>query len=39
MKVKLDEGAKMPTKVHLTDAGFDIYAREKQIVPERISDI
>lgn len=39
MKVKLDEGAKMPTKAHLTDAGFDIYAREKQIVPAKESAI
>ena len=35
MKVKLDEGAKIPTKAHETDAGFDIYAREKQIVPAK----
>ena len=35
MKVTLDEGAKIPTKAHLTDAGFDIYAREKQIVPAK----
>ena len=35
MRIKLDEGAKMPTKAHLTDAGFDIYAREKQIVPAK----
>jgi dUTP pyrophosphatase len=27
IKVKLDEGAKMPTKAHDADAGFDIYAR------------
>ena len=25
-KVMLDENAKMPTKAHLTDAGFDLYA-------------
>lgn len=25
VNVKLDEGAKMPTKAHSTDAGFDIY--------------
>lgn len=30
--VKLDEGAKMPTRAHSTDAGYDIYARETQIV-------
>lgn len=28
VKVMLDEGAKMPTKAHETDAGFDLYARE-----------
>lgn len=32
MKIKLDAGAKMPTKAHKTDAGFDIYARDTQIV-------
>lgn len=35
MKVKLDEGAKMPTKAYKTDAGFDIYSREDKIVPAR----
>ena len=33
MKIKLDENAKMPTKAHLTDAGFDIYSRDTKIVP------
>ena len=33
MKVTLDKGAKMPTKAHAADAGFDIYARECKIVP------
>lgn len=37
MKVKLDAGAKMPTKAHPTDAGFDIYSREMQIVPAKES--
>lgn len=32
MKIKLDEGAKMPTKAYRTDGGFDLYARETQIV-------
>ena len=32
MKILLDKGAKMPTKAHSTDAGFDLYARETQIV-------
>ena len=37
MKVILDEGAKMPTKAHTTDAGWDLYAREDKIVPARAS--
>lgn len=28
LKVKLDIGAKMPTKAHEWDAGFDLYSRE-----------
>ena len=32
MNVKLDEGAKLPTKAHLTDAGFDIYSREDKFI-------
>jgi deoxyuridine 5'-triphosphate nucleotidohydrolase len=39
MKVKLDKGAKMPTKGYGTDAGFDIYSREDKIVPARGSAI
>ena len=35
MKIKLDKGAKMPTRAHSTDAGLDLYARENQIVPAR----
>lgn len=35
MKIKLDEGAKMPTRAHETDAGLDLYARNSQIVPAR----
>lgn len=37
IKIKLDEGAKMPTKAHSTDAGFDIYARDTQIIPAKES--
>lgn len=37
MKILLDKGAKMPTKAHKTDAGFDIYARESQIVSAKES--
>lgn len=32
MKVTLDNGAKMPTKAHAADAGFDIFARNGEIV-------
>lgn len=37
IRVQLDEGAKMPTRAHSLDAGYDIYARETQIVPARES--
>lgn len=30
--VVLDEGAKMPTKAHEADAGFDLYSREDYIL-------
>ena len=33
MKIKLDKGAKMPTKAYNTDAGFDIYSREDKVIP------
>ena len=33
MKIKLDEGAIMPTRAHETDAGLDLYAREDKAVP------
>ena len=33
MKIKLDEGAYLPTRAHSTDGGLDLYARESQIVP------
>lgn len=39
IKVKLDEGAKMPTRAHETDAGLDIYSREELIVPAKESAI
>lgn len=35
MKIKLDAGAKMPTRAHETDAGLDLYATETQIVPAK----
>lgn len=33
MKIKLDPGAKMPTRAHLWDAGMDLYAMEGKTVP------
>ena len=33
MKIKLDDGAYMPTRAHDTDAGLDLYAREDKVVP------
>ena len=32
IKVVLDEGAKMPTKAHEWDAGFDLYSREDGVI-------
>ena len=32
MRVKLDEGAVMPTRAHNTDAGIDIYSREEIMI-------
>ena len=39
MKIMLDAGAKMPTRAHEDDAGYDLYARETQIVPARESAV
>lgn len=39
IKVKLDAGARMPTRAHVWDAGLDIYARETQTVPAKESAI
>lgn len=39
MKIMLDNGAKMPTRAHSTDAGLDLYARVTQIVPAKESAI
>lgn len=33
MKIKLDDGAFLPTRAHCTDAGLDLYAREDKAVP------
>ena len=37
MRIVLDKGATMPTKAHHTDAGYDLYARDTQIVPAKES--
>lgn len=37
MKIMLDPGAKLPTRAHEFDAGFDIYARESQVVSAKES--
>ena len=37
MRIKLDEGAKMPTRAHSTDAGLDLYSREEQVIPAKES--
>ena len=39
IKVKLDEGAIMPTRAHSTDAGLDLYARDEQIVRAKESAV
>ena len=39
MKIKLDQGAYMPTRAYPTDAGLDIYSRQTQIVPAKESAI
>lgn len=32
LKVVLDEGAKMPTRAHEADAGYDLYSRKDAII-------
>lgn len=39
MKIKLDKGAYMPTRAHADDAGLDLYATERQIVPAKESAV
>lgn len=39
MKIQLDPGAKMPTKAYDTDAGYDLYAMEQQLVPAKGSAV
>ena len=37
MRVVLDKDAIMPTRAHATDAGYDLYAREQQVIPAQES--
>lgn len=39
INVMLDKGAKMPTKAHEADAGFDIYAPKRTIVRAKDSAV
>lgn len=39
IKIKLDDGAKMPTRAHSSDAGLDLYAREDAIIESNDSAI
>ena len=39
MKIKLDNGAYMPTRAHATDAGLDLYARDTKVIPAHGSAI
>lgn len=39
INVMLDAGAKMPTKAHEADAGFDLYAPKRVVVRKRDSEI
>ena len=40
MKIKLDEGARMPTRSHATDAGLDLYAmHDKLIYPTGLTSV
>ena len=39
IRIKLDAGAKMPTRAHALDAGLDLYARESCIVEAKGSAV
>lgn len=39
MRIMLDKGAIMPTKAHHTDAGYDLYARDSQIIGAKESAV
>lgn len=38
MKIKLDSGASMPVRAHLSDAGYDLFAKEDFVVPKTTYD-
>lgn len=37
MKIMLDEGARIDSPAHETDAGYDIYSREAKLIRPRLS--
>ena len=39
MRIVLDKGAVMPTRAHETDAGLDLYARERKFIRGRSSAV
>lgn len=39
MKIKLDYGAFMPTRAHEDDAGLDLYATERKVIPAYGSEV
>lgn len=39
MRIVLDKGAVMPTRAHETDAGLDLYARERKLIRGRSSAV
>lgn len=39
MKIKLDLGARMPTRAHEADAGYDLYARHSETIYPRDSAV
>lgn len=39
MRIVLDENAKIPTRAHETDAGLDLYSRERKLIEARNSAV
>lgn len=39
MRIVLDENAKMPTREHETDAGLDLYSRERKLIKAKSSAV